>query len=80
MSDTIIYYYYYGDEAEEFNYFRIPRLLITNPRFKFLSAEAKLLSKLDTSRGVGLVERVKQGQGKPTKLYVKRFTTRELPP
>ena len=127
MPDTIIYDYFYGDEAEQFNYFRIPRLLITNPRFKFLSAEAKLLygmmldrmslsvknkwydedkrvyiyftveeicenlnccrdksmkllSELDTSRGVGLVERVKQGQGKPTKLYVKRFTTREIPP
>ena len=39
----------------------------------------KLLSELDTKKGVGLIERIKQGQGKPTKIYVKRFTTRELP-
>lgn len=35
--------YFYGDEAEQFTYFRIPRLLITSPRFKGLSTEAKLL-------------------------------------
>lgn len=40
----------------------------------------KLLSELDTGRGFGLIERIKQGQGKPTKIYVKRFTTREVPP
>lgn len=33
----------------------------------------KLLAELDTPRGVGLIERVKQGQGKPTKIFVKRF-------
>ena len=38
-----------------------------------------LLSELDTKKGVGLIERIKQGQGKPTKIYVKRFTKRELP-
>ena len=40
----------------------------------------KLLGELDTRKGIGLIDRVKQGQGKPTKLYVKRFTTREIPP
>lgn len=35
----------------------------------------KLLAELDTGKGVGLIERIKQGQGKPTKIYVKRFTT-----
>ncbi len=40
----------------------------------------KLLSELDTGKGFGLIERVKQGQGRPTKIYVKRFTTREKPP
>ena len=116
--------YFYGDESEQFGYFRIPRLLITSPRFKGLSTDAKLLygmlldrmslsakngwydeqsrvyiyytadeiradmgcgndkalkllSELDTKKGVGLIERIKQGQGKPTKIYVKRFTTRE---
>lgn len=40
----------------------------------------KLLAELDKVKGAGLIERVRQGQGKPTKLYVKRFTTREVPP
>lgn len=126
MPETILSDYFYGDEAEQFQYFRIPRQLITNPKFKHLSTDAKLLygmlldrmslsekndwfdeddrvyiyytvdeicgdmncgrdkamkllSELDTRKGVGLIERVKQGQGKPTKLYVKRFTTRTMP-
>lgn len=33
----------------------------------------KLLAELDTEKGIGLIERVKQGQGKPTKIYVKQF-------
>ena len=37
----------------------------------------KLLAELDKTKGAGLIERVRQGQGKPTKIYVKRFTTRE---
>jgi len=40
----------------------------------------KLLAELDTKKGIGLIERIKQGQGKPTKIYVKRFTTRTAPP
>ncbi len=40
----------------------------------------KLLAELDKTKGAGLIERVRQGQGKPTKIYVKRFTTREVPP
>ena len=40
----------------------------------------KLLAELDTGKGVGLIERIKQGQGKPTRIYVKRFTTQEIPP
>ena len=41
--------------------------------------DVKLLSELDTDKGCGLIERVKQGQGRPTKIYVKRFTTRRVP-
>ena len=33
----------------------------------------KLLAELDTKKGVGLIERKKQGQGKPTRIYVKNF-------
>ena len=119
--------YFYGDEAMQFSYFRIPCQLITHPRFKHLSTDSKLLygmlldrmslsiknewyddtgrvyiyytvdeicsclncgrdkamkllAELDTGKGVGLIERIKQGQGKPTRIYVKRFTTQELPP
>ena len=39
----------------------------------------KLLAELDTGKGIGLIERVKQGQGRPTKIYVKRFTTHAVP-
>lgn len=127
MAETGISEYFYGDEAEQFIYFRIPRQLITDPRFKHLSTDAKLLygmlldrmslsvkngwhdedgrvyiyytveeicgdmncgrdkamkmlADLDTRKGVGLINRVKQGQGKPTKLYVRRFTTGSIPP
>lgn len=127
VSEIILSDYFYGDESEQFIYFRIPRLLITSPRFKHLSTDAKLLygmlldrmslsaknnwydedgrvyiyytveeicgdmncgrdkamkllAELDTGKGVGLIERIKQGQGKPTKIYVKRFTTRAVPP
>lgn len=33
----------------------------------------KLLAELD-SKGIGLIERVRQGQGKPARIYVKQFT------
>ena len=119
--------YYYGDESNQFSFYRIPRQLITRDCFKRLSTDAKLLygllldrmglsakngwydeqgrvfiyytldeiqedlncahgkavkllSELDTGNGFGLIERIKQGQGRPTKIYVKRFTTREKPP
>ena len=127
MPEAAISEYFYGDEAEQFIYFRIPRQLITDPHFKYLSTDAKLLygmlldrmslsvkngwydedgrvyiyytveeicgdmncgrdkamkmlADLDTKKGVGLIRRVKQGQGKPTKLYVKRFTTGSVLP
>lgn len=119
--------YYYGDESNQFSFYRIPRQLVTGERFKRLSTDAKLLygllldrmslsakngwydeqgrvyiyytldeiqedlncghgkavkllSELDAGNGFGLIERIKQGQGRPTKIYVKRFTTREKPP
>lgn len=127
MAAVIVSDYFYGDESNQFSYFRIPRLLITHPRFKNVSTEAKLLygllldrmglseehgwydedgrvfiyytveeiaealccgrdkamkllAELDSKKGIGLIKRIRQGQGKPTKIYVKRFTTREVPP
>ena len=40
----------------------------------------KLLAELDAGKGVGLIERIRQGQGRPAKIYVKQFTTAETPP
>lgn len=40
----------------------------------------RLLAELDTGKdGFGLIERVKQGQGRPAKIYVKKFTTTDVP-
>lgn len=127
MPEIIVSDYFYGDDAEQFTYFRIPRQLITNPMFKYISTDAKLLygmlldrmglsvksewydadgrvfiyytveeicedltcgrdkamkllAELDVGKGIGLIERIKQGQGKPTKIYVKRFTTGTVTP
>ena len=126
MEKAFLTEFFYGDEAEQYSFFRIPRLLITSPRFRGLSTEAKLLygmmldrmglslkngwheadgrvyiyytveeiaedlncgrekairlvAELDDSKGFGLIFRKRQGQGKPTKIYVKRFASREIP-
>ena len=39
----------------------------------------KLLAELDTTRGVGLIERVKQGQGKPQRYSSSGLSPRKLP-
>lgn len=127
MADETAFDYYYGDESNQFSFYRIPRELVTGDRFKRLSTDAKLLygllldrmslsakngwyddagrvfiyytldeiqtdlncghdkvskllMELDTGKGFGLIERKKQGQGRPTKIFVKRFTTRSIPP
>lgn len=119
--------YFYGNDAEQFTFYRIPKVLFTDQRYKSVSVEAKVLygllldrmslsirndwldadgrvyiyftleeaieflgfgkdklvklyQELDRDRGIGLIERKKQGQGKPTKIYVKRFTTQSMPP
>ena len=127
MQSQVNFSYFYGEESEQFSYFRIPRLLVRSKRFKTLSTEAKLLyglmldrmglsakhgwydelgrvyiyytldeiqtdlmcghnkavrllAELDTGKdGFGLIERVKQGQGRPAKIYVKKFTTTDVP-
>ena len=43
MPDMKLPSYFYGDEAMQFTYFRIPCQLITHPRFKHLSTDSKLL-------------------------------------
>lgn len=116
--------YFYGLEAEQHSFFRIPKVLLTDQRYRGVSMEAKVLyglmldrmglsvrsgwmdnegrvyiyftleealealgcgkdkavrlfKELDTSGGIGLIERCKQGQGRPARIYVKKFT---LPP
>lgn len=39
----------------------------------------KLLAELDATKGIGLIERIRQGQGRPAKIYVKQFTSPDLP-
>lgn len=126
MDNTQAFSFFYGNESEQFRFYRIPRLLITGERFRGLSTDAKLLyglmldrmelsarngwydslgrvyiyftleqieealccghnkavkliAELDQGSGIGLIERRKQGQGKPTIIYVKRFTDRDGP-
>lgn len=45
MSDVINqrFDFYYGKEAEQFNFYRIPKILFTDKRFSALSVEAKVL-------------------------------------
>ena len=115
--------YYYGTEAEQYSFYRVPKTLLTDSRYKGVSIEAKVLYGLLLDRmslsvrngwmdkdrrvyiyftqedamalmncgkdkatrlfreldqgGIGLIERKKQGQGRPTRIYVKNFT---LPP
>ena len=36
----------------------------------------RMLAELDTEKGIGLIERKKQGQGKPDRIYVLQFCTK----
>ena len=112
--------YYYGSQAEQFTFYRIPKRLFTDSTFADLSSDAKvlyglmldrmslslsnewkddqdrvfiyftlieiqelmncghnkavkLLAELDSEKGIGLIERVKQGMGKPARIYVMNF-------
>ena len=110
--------YFYGQQSNQFAFFRIPKLLFTDPRFCGLCAEAKilygiLLDRMELStrnhwldekgrvyiiftieevmdhlgcankkavsllaeleKKAGLIERKRQGLGKPNLIYVKNF-------
>ena len=122
-----IFAYHLGMDAEQYAFFCIPKLLITEPYFRRLSTDAKLLyglmldrmslsmrngwmdddghvyiyftleeaceqlccktdkavklfAELDSAKGVGLIRRVKQGLGRPAKIYVLRFMGMEDEP
>lgn len=114
---TLSFDYYYGQESEQFIFYRIPKLLFTDDRFSELSIEAKVLygvmldrmglsiknKWLDEQKRVyivftidkimnllhcreqkankllkdleeiGLIERKRNGLGKPNFIYVKNF-------
>lgn len=40
MGEILQLDYYYGIEAEQFSFYRVPRLLIKDERFKKLSSDA----------------------------------------
>jgi len=120
MDEKLKFDYYYGIEAEQFSFYRVPRMLIKDKRFRKLSNDAKLLyglmidrmalsmknewldnknrayiiytlesitedlncgrdkamkvlGELDSNKGIGLIERVRRGLGKPDIIYVKNF-------
>ncbi|MSA01708.1 hypothetical protein GKG47_15825 [Lactonifactor sp. BIOML-A3] len=121
MNTTAIEFdYFYGMESQQFAFYRIPKMLVKDERFKKVSNDAKLLygllldrmslsqkngwfddknrayiiytideiaedlgighekagkilGALDSKKGIGLVERVRRGQGKPDIIYVKNF-------
>ena len=50
MNESTVNNYYYGDESNQFSFFRIPRQLITGDRFKHISTDAKLLYGCNTHK------------------------------
>ena len=122
MDGGVGFDFYHGMEAEQFSFYRVPRLLIKDKRFKKLSSDAKLLyglmldrmalsvkngwfdtenrvyiyytvdnimedlgcsrgtctkvlAELDCKKGIGLIEKKRQGLGKPDMIYVKNFVS-----
>lgn len=114
--------FYYENEAEQFVFYRVPKILFKNKRFSKISSDAKLLysllldrmslsrkngwvdeekrvyiyfsldeiqeefgvatqkatkmmAELDDVKGCGLIHKKKQGQGKPAKIYVMKYTS-----
>ena len=75
--------YFYGSQAEQFSFYRIPKVLFTDPQFKPLSTDAKvlygiLLDRMSLSvKNHWLDEQSRvykrQGLGKPSLIYVKNF-------
>ena len=43
MEDRIRLSYFYGKEADQFSFYKIPKLLFTEEYFKKISVEAKVL-------------------------------------
>lgn len=125
MEDRIKQSYFYGREADQYSFYKIPKLLFTEEYFKKISVEAKVLyglmldrmslsmknqwfdtegrayiyysledimdamgcsnkkaisimKELDIESGIGLIEKKRQGQGKPTMIYLKQFMIQDV--
>ena len=117
--------FHYGNEAESYTFYRVPKILFTEKIFDQLSTDAKLLygllldrmqlslksgwvdadgrvfiyytvesimaaltcgnkkaglllAELDDKRGIGLITRVRQGLGKPDRIYVHKCVFPEM--
>lgn len=117
--------YHYGTEAEQYTFYRVPKILFTEPVFQNLSTDAKLLygllldrmqlsirnkwvdeegrvyiyftigsvmealacgnkkasrllGELDDRKGIGLITRIRQGLGKPDKIFVHKCIVPEM--
>lgn len=69
---------WFDDENKVFIFFSIEYIttLMNCGRDKAM----KLLAELDTKKGIGLIERVRQGQGKTDRIYIKNFSRINQPP
>ena len=57
--------YYYGQEADMFTFYRLPKILFTDPRYKTLSTDAKVLYGLMLDRmGLSLKNHKQDEQGR----------------
>ena len=43
MNQTVVFDYFYGMQADAYTFYRIPKVLFSDPYFKKLSCEAKVL-------------------------------------
>ena len=115
---SVQFEYFYGSQAEQFSFYRIPKVLLTDEAFTDISVEAKVLYSFmldrmslsvkncwfdddnrvyiiytiddilidfgcarqkalklldELEKGIGLIERKRQGLGRPNIIYVKNF-------
>ncbi len=124
MADNFKFDYFYGSQAEQFSFFRLPKVLVRDERFKKISSDAKILygimldrmslsrenrwidkdnrvyiiftlkevmkefeccqrkagalmAELDSKSGIGLIEKKRQGLGKPDLIYLKNFIVQQ---
>ena len=112
------YEYFYGIQADQFTFYRVPKILLTDPRYREVSTEAKVLYGIlldrmglsaknhwldeknrvfiyftieevmeqlqcaeqktvklmtELEQKAGLLERKRQGLGRPNRIYLKNF-------